>query len=627
MLSEGICNTTNIPDQGNMTPVETVSEENAEKSTNSRKRAPNAPSASGSPSFSEPDKKSKKKIELIVTPPITPPDLNSGYCPVENGQVLRKRYQVQKMLGSGAYATVYLAKDKKIKRTVALKFVRTGELFNNASDIEIECMEKAKKASKSIAFSEPPIGSNNIVTLLGKFHLKSSIGTHYVLVMESLVSDLFSVLWYSNQKRLTLHRIKRFMKDVVEGLFFLHTVCNIMHLDIKPENLSVNKIVARMKPLTSKVSVAPISEEPLTKYVNYNLPNPDDEPYVSDMHNYQAGEELHCQQSQLAKERYTIALPEMIDANRGVFAELFTRFTEDDKRKKAEMQKNKEAMAASAPPLFRHSGDSRKRRNDVMVESAEEEWKRQPHQQQWMVQSQMQQYPHHVQQQQYMQMQMAAQQQQHQGIQMHHNNQMPSTTTADSARSVHTPASIYQQSPMEGRNGNRMAPSGSGMNTDSPTSGSDQQTDENTLAFPEGDWFEKLKVTVAEPDDVNVAQQLPPPIQQLPTPQPQQHHHQQQMMRMMQQQEMQRMEHQRHQQLLQAQLAQQRHQQQQMILQQQPQHRMNGGFQSHAQQQAAYMQAQRMHQMRMQQHHHQQQQQQHQNGGMGYGMPNGYPPK
>ncbi|CAL2048238.1 unnamed protein product [Caenorhabditis brenneri] len=100
-------------------------------------------------------------------------------------------------------------------------------------------MEKAKKASKSIAFSEPPIGSNNIVTLLGKFRFKSSIGTHYVLVMESLVSDLFSVLWYSNQKRLTLHRIKRFMKDVVEGLFFLHTVCNIMHLDIKPENLLV----------------------------------------------------------------------------------------------------------------------------------------------------------------------------------------------------------------------------------------------------------------------------------------------------------------------------------------------------------------------------------------------------
>ncbi|EGT53295.1 hypothetical protein CAEBREN_30843 [Caenorhabditis brenneri] len=447
-----------------------------------------------------------------------------------------------------------------------------------------------------------------------------------------------------------------------------------------------------MKPSTSKVSsVAPIPEEPSAEYVNNNLPDPDDEPFVSDMRDYLAGEELHRQQSQLAKERYARALPEMVNANRTVTAELFTRFTEDEERKKAEMQKNKEAMAASATPLSRHSGDSRKRRNDVMAQSAGEERKWQQHQQQWMAQSQMQpgfqmqqqmqMYPHHVQQQQYMQMQMAAQQQQqHHEIQMHHNNQMPSTSTADSARSVQTPASIHQQSPMEGRNGNRMAPSRSGMDTSSPTTGLDQQTDENTLAVPDGDWFEKLAVIVAGQYDVNtvlsqdiydpilnfaedvppangmingVAQQCPPPIQQLPTPQPQQHHHQQQKMRMLQQQqqnheEMQRMEHQRHQQLLQAQqaqLAQQRHQQQQMILQQQQMHQqqqqnqMNGGFQSHAQQQAAYLQAQRMHQMRMQQHqqqqqqqqqlhhHHQQQQQHHQNGGMGYGMPNGYPPQ
>ncbi|EGT49309.1 hypothetical protein CAEBREN_02998 [Caenorhabditis brenneri] len=372
----------------------------------------------------------------------------------------------------------------------------------------------------------------------------------------------------------------------------------------------------------SKVSVAPIPEEPSAEYVNNNLPNPDDEPYVSEIRDDQAVEELYRQQSQLAKERYAIALPEMINVNREGTAELFTRFTEDEERKKAEMQKNKEAMAAS-----RQSGDSRKRRNDVIAQCDEQEWKRQPHQQQWMAQSQMQQYSYHVQQQQYMQMQMAPQQQQHHGIQMHQNNQMPSTSTADSARPIHTPASIHQQSPMEGRKGNRMAPSGNEMNTSSPTTDLDKQTDENTLALPEGDWFEKLAVTPADGMINGVAQQLPPPIQQLPTLQPQQHHQQQEKMRMLQQQELQRMEHQRHQELLQAQLAQQRHQQQQMILQQQQQHQMNGGFQSHAQQQAAYMQAQRMHQMRMQQHqqqqqlHHHQQQQHHQNGGMGYGMP------
>ncbi|CAL2048356.1 unnamed protein product [Caenorhabditis brenneri] len=214
-------------------PVKPTSLKNAEKTTKSIKRS----AASGAPSTSEPKKKARKEIELIITPPNDSPQLQfgeRGYYPVKDEQILENRYELQKMLGYGSYGTVHLAKDLHTDESVALKIVRTGELYNIASDREIGFMNTVKYTSRT---TPNCVGSNNTVTLLDDFNLWGPHGLHVVMVMELLGPDLHSILHESSQKVLTVHRIKSFSKNILEGLHFLHSKCKVMHLDLKPDNL------------------------------------------------------------------------------------------------------------------------------------------------------------------------------------------------------------------------------------------------------------------------------------------------------------------------------------------------------------------------------------------------------
>ncbi|UMM24104.1 hypothetical protein L5515_004499 [Caenorhabditis briggsae] len=387
-----------------------------------------------------------------------------------------------------------------------------------------------------------------------------------------------------------------------------------------------------MKPSTSKAgssAQSPPPEEPNSAYVNNELPDPDDEPLVSEMTVYNKGQEEARLRSQEAYEKFQKTRQESISSQRAVTAQLYHRFTEDEERKRMEHQKNKEAMNASVASASRNGHiDNRKRRNDVGSLSAEEEWRRAQQQQHWMGQAAPM-HPSYQMQQQYHQQQVAAQ---------HHQFMAP--------HSVPTPGSIHQPSP-------------SGMQSVClPTS------DENSLDVPNGEWFDKLAVMVAFQEKYDATTILGPdtydvylneldamePVgetvktpseagqsaSQPMNPQQQQMAQQQNKMRMLQQQEM--MEQQRQQQMMHQ--HQQQHRQQQMLLQQQQMHQlqqqnqMNGGQFTQAQQHAVYLQ--RMQHMRLQQqqqqqqqqaqHHQQAQQHQqpHQNGVMGYSVPNGY---
>uniref|UniRef100_A0A8R1I2U5 Uncharacterized protein n=1 Tax=Caenorhabditis japonica TaxID=281687 RepID=A0A8R1I2U5_CAEJA len=434
---------------------------------------------------------------------------------------------------------------------------------------------------------------------------------------------------------------------------------NAVYADTTPE------LNVRMKPSTSKTTTTTSSPPPEEPYVNNDLPNPDDEPMLSDMQGVLSSDEIHRQKSQLAYAKFVKTQPEMIADQRIVTAQLFHRYSEEEERKRIEQQKNKEAINATTP-VSRNGQvtDNRKRRNEaVPTLTSEEEWKRswmgQQHGFRVQQQQQQQQFQHH---QQYMMMQQ--QQQQQFAMQLHPNHQMPSTSSADSVHSIHsvpTPASINQTSP--------------GMN---PSSMDYRVMNEENLSVPEGEWFDKLAMAVAEqynvdtvlgPDTYDVLSELdctdvkspafpdrlpsappPPSSTQQQQLQLQQQQQEQNKLRMLQQQQqMQAMEEQR-----QRQIQQQQHQQR-MIMQRQQmqqQQQMNGQFpspnqqqqQQQQQQQAAYIQQMRMQQMRyqqqqqQQQQHHQQQQQQHphqQHQMMGYGMPTGgggggattYPPQ
>ena len=64
-------------------------------------------------------------------------------------------------------------------------------------------------------------------------------GTHVCMVFEVLGHNLLKFIIRNNYQGMPLQNVKIMMKQVLEGLHYLHTKCQIIHTDIKPENVSL----------------------------------------------------------------------------------------------------------------------------------------------------------------------------------------------------------------------------------------------------------------------------------------------------------------------------------------------------------------------------------------------------
>ena len=78
-------------------------------------------------------------------------------------------------------------------------------------------------------------GRETIVRLLGSFSLTGENGSHLCLAMELLGPNLLKCL--DTTSGLHLSNVEVVMRQVLQGLDFLHTEAGIIHTDIKPENI------------------------------------------------------------------------------------------------------------------------------------------------------------------------------------------------------------------------------------------------------------------------------------------------------------------------------------------------------------------------------------------------------
>ncbi|KAG7454806.1 hypothetical protein MATL_G00263660 [Megalops atlanticus] len=154
-----------------------------------------------------------------------------GYHPVKIGDLFNGRYHVIRKLGWGHFSTVWLCWDIQGKRFVAMKVVKSAQHYTETALDEIKLLRCVRESDPS----DP--NKDMVVQLIDDFKISGVNGIHVCMVFEVLGHHLLKWIIKSNYQGLPLPCVKSIIRQVLQGLDYLHSKCKIIHTDIKPENI------------------------------------------------------------------------------------------------------------------------------------------------------------------------------------------------------------------------------------------------------------------------------------------------------------------------------------------------------------------------------------------------------
>ncbi|XP_001352749.4 SRSF protein kinase 3 isoform X4 [Drosophila pseudoobscura] len=154
-----------------------------------------------------------------------------GYHPVVIGDIFDNRFRVVRKLGWGHFSTVWLCRDLKDEKYVALKVVKSAPHYIETAADEIRLLEAIRDADPL------DVKRERIVRLMNHFTVRGVNGMHTCLVFEALGCSLYKLIVKNNYQGLAIAQVRNIIKQVLEGLDYLHSKCSIIHTDIKPENI------------------------------------------------------------------------------------------------------------------------------------------------------------------------------------------------------------------------------------------------------------------------------------------------------------------------------------------------------------------------------------------------------
>lgn len=153
-----------------------------------------------------------------------------GYYRVRIGEVLDDRYTVFGYTGQGVFSNVVRARDSsRSNQEVAIKIIRSNEVMHKTGLKELDMLRKLNDTD--------PDDRLHCLRLYRSFNHKS----HLCLVFEALSMNLREVIKkYGKDIGLHVKAVRSYAQQLFLALKLLKK-CNILHADIKPDNILVNE--------------------------------------------------------------------------------------------------------------------------------------------------------------------------------------------------------------------------------------------------------------------------------------------------------------------------------------------------------------------------------------------------
>jgi len=137
-------------------------------------------------------------------------------------------YEKRRMIGSGAYGTVYSAVDRRNGQFVAVK--KVSNIFDN--------LILARRTYREVKILRH-FQHDNVICMRDILRPKEELLSYVCLVFELMDTDLHWLIQLQHRD-ITDRHIRYFLYQILRGLKYVHSA-NVIHRDLKPANILVNE--------------------------------------------------------------------------------------------------------------------------------------------------------------------------------------------------------------------------------------------------------------------------------------------------------------------------------------------------------------------------------------------------